>query len=348
MAQQASRFDGESAIEQFVTVEAHGNELLIRNGDGAIETVPVSRLVRLYSVSDAVKLGHADRNGWRLILPKPVDSEVSAFLPAKVRALRPAINVRAAGLGAAGSLLVIALIASLFLAPQLVAGQMPLALERKLGSAVKIPQHIGRCENPVALEVLNKLVDQLDPKARPDGFTVEVLNLDAVNAAALPGGRIVILNGLFNNWSSEAVSGVLAHEIAHVRRRHVASAAVRQMGTASVIAVLGGSNVSTGATGLLALKFGRDAEVQADLDAVAMLRRAQIDPRPTAEMFEWMQEIERSEASWFSSHPATAERAKLFAASHDRNASYRRISEQEEDALAKACAWPNLRFGMQE
>jgi Zn-dependent protease with chaperone function len=348
MAQLASRFDGESAIEQFVTVEAHGNQLLLRGGDGFIETVPVSRLVRLYSVTDAVKLGHADRNGWRLILPKHVDADVAAILPAKVRTLRPPINIRAAGLGAAASLLVIALIGSLFLAPQLLAGQMPLPLERKLGRAVKIPQHIGRCENPIALEVLNKLIDELDPKARADGFTVEVLNLDSVNAAALPGGRIVILNGLFNNWSSEAVSGVLAHEIAHVRRRHVASAAVRQMGTASVIAVFGGSNVSAGATGLLALKFSRDAEAEADQDAVAMLKRAQIDPRPTAEMLKWTQEIETSESSWFSSHPATAERAGLFATSYNRNASYRRISEQEEDALANACAWQNVRFGMQE
>ena len=47
-----------------------------------------------------------------------------------------------------------------------------------------------------------------------------LIDVSVFNAAALPGGQIVIFDGaLRETRNPDAMAGVLAHEIAHVRRR---------------------------------------------------------------------------------------------------------------------------------
>ena len=347
MAQQATLFDGATAVEWPVLVSASADELIVEQANGAREAVAASHLVRVHSVGGQTRLGRRDRAGWRLLIEGAVEPEVAAMLPSKTGSLAPPINRKAAVIGAIAASAVVGVIASLFVAPQLAAGQMPLALERKIGDSVKFAQHVPRCEHPEALSALNKIVDRIDPKARADGFTVEILEAGTVNAAALPGGRIIVLNGLIDAaGTSDVLAGVLAHEIAHVRRRHVAAAAVRQLGISSLISVMGGSDLSAGAAGLLSLKFGRDAENEADADAIAMLERAGINPRPTAYMFERMSEAEQGTSEWLASHPASSDRAKIFAAAHRKGATYRpALNADEENALFEACTWPHVRYG---
>lgn len=158
----------------------------------------------------------------------------------------------------------------------------------------------------------------------------------------------MILNGLIDDaGNADVVAGVLAHEIAHVRRRHVASAAVRQLGVASLVSLLGYANISGAAGNLLALKFGRDAEDEADADAIAMLRRAGINPKPTAFMFELMDGGKGGDSFvWLGSHPSSKGRAEAFARSFDASATYRpALAVEEEDALFDACRWPFVRYG---
>jgi predicted Zn-dependent protease len=201
---------------------------------------------------------------------------------------------------------------------------MPMAWERKLGVAFDLPLEAVRCEDKQAQASLDMIVERLDPKARAEGFTIEMVKLDEANAAALPGGRMVVLSGLFEDIDNpDALAGIVAHEIAHVRRRHVAAAMVRELGLGTVLTLLGGGAVATNAGGLLSLKFSRSAESEADADAVAMLRQAGIDPRPTAAAFEEFRKKEGDWPEWLGDHPASAGRAKLFAASFDANQRYR-------------------------
>jgi predicted Zn-dependent protease len=57
---------------------------------------------------------------------------------------------------------------------------------------------------------------------RPDlPWTFGVIDTQTVNAFAMPGGTILISRGLLNQLGSESeLAGALAHEIAHVVRRH--------------------------------------------------------------------------------------------------------------------------------
>jgi predicted Zn-dependent protease len=54
---------------------------------------------------------------------------------------------------------------------------------------------------------------------------LRVLDTETINAFALPGGSVVVSSGLLKRLGSESeLAGVLAHEIAHVVKRHQVSA----------------------------------------------------------------------------------------------------------------------------
>ena len=91
----------------------------------------------------------------------------------------------------------------------------------------------------------HEATDRALAHARADGFTLEMVHVGMVNAVALPGGRMVLFDGLLDEASNaDAVAGVVAHEVAHVRGRHVASAMVRQLGLGTVVTLFGGGAVA--------------------------------------------------------------------------------------------------------
>ena len=57
---------------------------------------------------------------------------------------------------------------------------------------------------------------------RPDlPWTFSVIDTETINAFAMPGGSIIVSSGLIRQLGSEAeLAGVLAHEIAHVVKKH--------------------------------------------------------------------------------------------------------------------------------
>src|SRR4029077_20669920 len=57
---------------------------------------------------------------------------------------------------------------------------------------------------------------------RPDlPWTFSVIDTETINAFALPGGSILVSSGLLKRLGSEAeLAGVLAHEVAHVVKKH--------------------------------------------------------------------------------------------------------------------------------
>lgn len=334
-------FDGENAVEHRAPLTLDGDSLLLGG-----ERIPLADLQRVYANAGEHRFARRSVEGWRMIVEGALAPDLAAALPAATVVPTPPVSRKAAAIGGAACALVLGAIGSLFLAPHLLARQLPLPVERKIGQAVEIPATVPRCDNPAAIAALDKLVDKLDPDARADGYSVEILAFSDVNAAALPGGRIVLLQGLLDAAGrGEAVAGVLAHEMAHVRRRHVAAAAVRNLGLRGLVAVLGGSRLSEGAGGLLSLKFTRDAEAEADADAVAMLERAGINPRPTAEMFDYLEEMEGEPYVWLASHPASGGRAKAFRSSFRLDGKYRpALSVEEEDALFGACRWPFIQY----
>ncbi|HUP89317.1 MAG TPA: M48 family metalloprotease, partial [Longimicrobiales bacterium] len=144
------------------------------------------------------------------------------------------------------------------------------------------------------------------------------------NAFALPGGPIYITRGLMDMMDSEAeLATVLGHEIGHVTARHTASMITKSQllqvaGVASMILVPQlqnfGGLLSTGLQ-LLTLKYGRDAERQADELGFKYALGQNYDVSEMADVFKALQRVGEKEGAsgipaWMSTHPDPGERIK--------------------------------------
>jgi predicted Zn-dependent protease len=150
------------------------------------------------------------------------------------------------------------------------------------------------------------------------------------NAFALPGGSIILTDQLVRLGGSPAgISGVLAHEIGHVRERHSLRTLLQGAGLVALITTLAGDAAAitslavTLPTVLLQSGYSREFEEQADDFAVRRLRQVGLPPRAFADMLAL---IERNHAprgkaeaqDYFSTHPITAGRiARALAAETD-------------------------------
>jgi predicted Zn-dependent protease len=139
----------------------------------------------------------------------------------------------------------------------------------------------------------------------------------SVNAFALPGGFIYVTRGLMTSINDEAeLATVLGHEIGHVTNRHsvqqISKAQLAQIGLgvgsilSSDIARFG--QLASAGLSILFLKYGRDAENQADQAGFRYALNQSYDVREMTKVFETLNRV--SEASnagklpeWLSTHP---------------------------------------------
>jgi predicted Zn-dependent protease len=125
---------------------------------------------------------------------------------------------------------------------------------------------------------------------RPDlPWTFAVLDSDACNAFAAPGGYIVITKGLLLRMNSESdLAGVLAHEMVHILKKHHLNALRKShaMSAASDLLEVGlaqkrlNSNwakLATAGTELYTRGLDKDDEYEADQMAIVIAARAGYD-----------------------------------------------------------------------
>jgi predicted Zn-dependent protease len=169
-----------------------------------------------------------------------------------------------------------------------------------------------------------------DPAARPDYSLRFHASKIGPNAFALPGGTIVLTDELVTLMADrdDAVLGVLAHELGHVRRRHGMRLLVQVslIGAATNIALGDFSSVLSAAPALVGqLDYSRDAEREADAESARLMMAAGLRPDAMVEFFERVQRWKDSDEGRklgadiemgiaFSSHPADAERIAFFRA----------------------------------
>lgn len=146
-------------------------------------------------------------------------------------------------------------------------------------------------------------------------YAFHVTEDPAVNAFALPGGIIVVNTGLIAATECpEELAGVLAHEIEHVELRHSLRQMIKQLGLSATLALfMGDIGAGRVAEQLVGLKFTRDAERQADEQAVTVLTRSGVDPTGLPRFFRRLH-TEPAPPSWLSSHPTSADRELRLAA----------------------------------
>ena len=156
-----------------------------------------------------------------------------------------------------------------------------------------------------------------------------IVNAEAVNAFAVPGGFVYVNRGLIDHADNMSeLAGVLAHEIGHVEERHSVEQMERvqnaNLGLNLAYILLGRapSGVEQAAIGvggnLVFARYSRGAEDEADAVAIPLLMNAGINPRGLLTFFDELLEQQRRSPTaleaWFSTHPTTQDRIQATAA----------------------------------
>lgn len=348
MAVRATLFDGSIAEACPVLVEADGEALRITHQNGHAELVDPALLMLVEDPGRFPRFSRSDIAGWRLRFEEAPDPALAALLPRRAPRYGRWVDriglLPAAGAFAAAAAVVVAIG---YAAPAWIAPLIPEQWERNLGTALVGDFGDLRCTDAAGNRALAALTERLEPgitnAKRAAAIRFTAIDVDIYNAAALPGGQIVIFKEMLTDADADALAGVVAHEIAHVRRRHVTQALVRELGIGALLRLFAGG-IGANAEQLVALSYTRANEEEADRDAIATLRRAGIDPRPTARLFAKLSkeagEGERGafDAEFLQSHPVSRERALRFAASHTPGRAYRPVLTQDQaDALSDVC-----------
>jgi len=147
-------------------------------------------------------------------------------------------------------------------------------------------------------------------------WKVRIIRDDAtVNAFAVPGGYLYFYTGLIKALDNEAeFTGVMAHEMAHVARRHSTAQLTKAYGIDLLLSMLLGKNsnqwveLAAGlASGLVELKFSRNDEFEADKYAVIYTYITDWDARGVANFFEKM-DSHTPVPVFLSTHPSDKDR----------------------------------------
>jgi beta-barrel assembly-enhancing protease len=153
-----------------------------------------------------------------------------------------------------------------------------------------------------------------------------VIDNKEFNAFAAPSGLIFFHSGLIGTMNSEdELASVLAHEVGHIVKRHLASrmekgkyTGIASLGLALAALAFGGAATPVLLTGALAtgqslnLHFSRQDEEEADLMAYDWLKKLHRDPAGQVKMLESMRRIARYRSEkppqYLLTHPNPEER----------------------------------------
>ena len=152
-------------------------------------------------------------------------------------------------------------------------------------------------------------------RAKTWKWEVNLIGSNQINAFCMPGGKIAFFSGLINRLklSDGEIAIVMGHEIAHALREHARERIGKQTATnvgANLVSQLfglgnlGNAALSAGVN-MLALKYSRDDETEADLIGMELSARAGYDPASGISLWQKMGKTGKgSPPQWLSTHPS--------------------------------------------
>ncbi len=161
-------------------------------------------------------------------------------------------------------------------------------LEREMEMTAEIHHQIRAqarfVTDPVLLDYVNEIGQRILRPTEPQPFIYRfsVIQSGELNAFTIGGGYVYISSALLAQVDDVAeLAGVLAHEIAHVRVRHIAKAQQNRglARLASLAAKSGGdSSVSQGINVSMQIQHTREAEAEADRESIEYMIRSGYSP----------------------------------------------------------------------
>ena len=184
------------------------------------------------------------------------------------------------------------------------------------------------------LQRVTAIANRLEPQTRafrPDApgwnWEVNVISSDQINAFCMPGGKIKVYTGLANQLrlSDDELAVVLGHEMAHALREHSreqvsqAMAAQTAIGVGAALLGLGQGSAQLAGAGydaLIATRFSRTDENEADRIGLELTARAGYDPHAGVTLWQKMLSAKSGSRppAFLSSHPTDESRIQTIQA----------------------------------
>ncbi|MEN6620476.1 MAG: M48 family metallopeptidase [Smithella sp.] len=201
-----------------------------------------------------------------------------------------------------------------------IAPHVPLAWEKGMGQSILniMAPEKSRCKD----EELNHAIEQIVARLNISGsshyeFKVFVVNSPIFNALALPGGNIIVFSGLLEKIESpESLAAVLAHEMQHIKKRHITKRVIKDSSTGVMLSAVSGDVTGSMLYGmkmartLATLSYSRQDEEEADAEGIKMMIAANLDPEAMVSFFQTIKEknAELKVPQYISTHPDTEQR----------------------------------------
>ena len=160
-----------------------------------------------------------------------------------------------------------------------------------------------------------------NPRAQQWRWDVNLIGSQELNAFCMPGGKIAFYYGILAKLKldDDEVATIMGHEVAHALLEHARERMGKSMATRGAIELgaalfgLGGAGRAAADMGsqLLALRFSRDDESQAD--ALGLLMSARAGYRPAAGVTLWQKMLAANKGAppqWLSTHPSGESRIR--------------------------------------
>ena len=187
-------------------------------------------------------------------------------------------------------------------------------------------------------EIMRKITSVSDMPQLP--YKVTLIHTNIVNAAAMPGGQMIVFQGLYDGEDAlvkddDEMAAVMAHEIAHVNCRHTTEEMSKIMTAAAIaeiVAVVSKHNdednlarairavFTVGSMMLWIPMHSRGDEAEADRVSMFYMAKAGYDPRAAPRIWRRVYEKEKEEPgvfdkalSIFATHPSDENRYKEMA-----------------------------------
>lgn len=203
------------------------------------------------------------------------------------------------------------------------------------------------CTDEVGMLALGRLMEPVESHANAHvPFTIHVIDNSFVNAAALPGGHILVFSGMIDFAdSSDELAAILAHEAGHVSARHPIEHMI-VLGGASIIFSLvvgdftGGTVIASVGQLLITNGYSQQAENEADTEAINTLLDAGISPAGLGSLMERIAEEHgdfTGALNYLSTHPSSKERAERAYAAGGSKVGKPLVSEAEWTAIKNIC-----------
>lgn len=163
-------------------------------------------------------------------------------------------------------------------------------------------------------KLLNRFFQQLNYQT---GYPIQITVVQSpeVNAFAIPGGHIVVYDGILDNMKTpEELAALLGHEASHISERHtlknIFSNLARQMFIALIIGNESGisSVLVANADNLKELAYSRELETDADNHGMKLMHNNKVDTQGMVRLMDLLNDTTRSQGgsggvNFLSTHP---------------------------------------------